>query len=137
MGYPPMRKSFAFSSRVFPKASQIKTLRNHEIISQLQKYLANVDQTILILKTDNIALMNHSLLYKAFLQAAACISMPNIDQVWMASTIDNEEHCSFIGFDAPDSIMEKANLPQWMLGKRHAPYWWAEIEREKATQDQA
>jgi hypothetical protein len=28
-----MRKSFAFSSRVFPKASQIKTLRNHGIIS--------------------------------------------------------------------------------------------------------
>jgi hypothetical protein len=102
---------------------------------QLQKYRANGDQTLLILETDDIALMNHILLYKAFFQASACIPTPNVDQVWMARTIGSEEHCSFMCFDAPDSIMEKANHPQWMLGKRHAPYWFAEIEREKAAQD--
>jgi len=72
---------------------------------QLQKYRANGDQTLLILETDDIALMNHVLLYKAFLQASVCIPTPNIDQVWMARTIGSEEHCSFMCFDAPDSIM--------------------------------
>jgi len=50
---------------------------------QLQKYRANGDETVLILETDDIALMNHVLLYKVFLQASACISTPNIDQVWV------------------------------------------------------
>ena len=98
---------------------------------QLQKYHANGDETVLILESDDIALMNHVLLYKAFLQASACILTPNIDQVWVARTIDSEEYCTFICFDGPDSIMEKVNRSQWALGKRHAPYWWAEIEREK------
>lgn len=98
---------------------------------QLQKYRANGDETVLILETDDIALMNHVLLYKAFLQASACISTPNIDQAWMVQTIDSEDYCTFICFDGPDSIMEKVNLSQWALGKRHAPYWWAEIKREK------
>jgi hypothetical protein len=100
---------------------------------QLQRYRTYGDQTVLILETDDIALMNHVLLYKAFLQASASIPTPNIDQVWMARTIGSEEYCSFMCCDAPDSIMEKANHAEWMLGKRYAPYWWAEIEREKAA----
>lgn len=99
--------------------------------NQLQRYRANGDETILILETDDIALMNHVLLYKAFLQASACIHTPNIDQVWLAETINSEDYCSFICFDGPDPIMEKVNQTQWALGKRHASYWWAEIEREK------
>jgi len=98
---------------------------------QLQKYRANGGETVLILETDDIALMNHVLLYKAFLQASACIPTPNIDQVWMAQTIDSEDYCTFICFDGPDSIMEKVNRSQWALGKRHASYWWSEIAREK------
>ncbi len=98
---------------------------------QLQKYRTNGDETVLILETDDIALMNHVLLYKAFLQASACTPTPNIDQVWMAQTIGSEEYCTFICFDGPDSIMERVNQSQWALGKRHASYWWAEIAREK------
>lgn len=98
---------------------------------QLQKYSANGDETVLILETDDIALMSHVLLYKAFLQAGACISTPSVDQVWMVRTIDSEDYCSFICFDGPDPIMEKVNKSQWALGKRHASYWWGEIEREK------
>ncbi len=105
------------------------TLNNKN--DQLQQYRANGDESVLILETDDIALMNHVLLYKAFLQASACIPTPNIDQVWMAQTIHSEEYCTFICFDGPDSIMEKVNQSQWALGKRHASYWWAEIEREK------
>lgn len=98
---------------------------------QLQRYRANGDETILILETDDIALMNHVLLYKAFLQASAYAPTPNIDQVWIAETINPENCCSFICFDGPEAIMEKVNLPQWGLGKRHASYWRSEIEREK------
>jgi hypothetical protein len=98
---------------------------------QLQRYRTNGDETVLILETDDIALISHVQLYKAFLQASACIPTPNIDQVWMARTIDSEDYCLFICFDGPASIMEKVNLAQWKLGKHHASYWWAEIEREK------
>jgi hypothetical protein len=78
--------------------------------------------------------MNHVLLYKAFLQASACVPTPNIDQAWMAQSIGSENACTFICFNGPDSIMKKANLAQWMLGKQYASYWLAEIEREKASQ---
>ena len=98
---------------------------------QLQRYRANGNETILILETDDIALMNHVELYKAFLQASACVPIPNIDQVWMAQTINSEDCCSFICFDGPEAVMEKVNLEQWGLGKRHTSYWWSEIEREK------
>ena len=103
--------------------------KNH----QLQRYRANGDETILILETDDIALMNHIELYKAFLQASARAPTPNIDQVWIAETINPEDCCSFICFDGPEAIMEKVNPPLWMLGKRHASYWWSKIEREKRT----
>jgi hypothetical protein len=98
---------------------------------QLQKYSANGDETVLILETDDIAFMNHVLLYKAFLQASACVPTRNIDQVWMAQTIGSEDYCTFICFDGPDSIMDTVNQSEWELGKRHASYWWAEIARGK------
>jgi hypothetical protein len=98
---------------------------------QLQKYRDNGDETVLILESDDIAHMNHVLLYKAYLQASACVHTPNIDQVWMAHTIDSDNYCNFICFDGTDSIMDTVNLPQWELGKRSVSYWWAEVEREK------
>ena len=97
---------------------------------QLQRYRTNGDETILILESDDMALISHVELYKAFLQASACAPTPNIDQVWIARTINPEDSCSFFCFDGPEAIMEKVNLEQWMLGKRYASYWWAEIERE-------
>jgi hypothetical protein len=99
---------------------------------QLQKYRTNGDETLLILETDDIALMNHVLLYEAFLQASACTPTPNIDQVWMAQTIDSEDYCTFICFDGPESIMETVNQSQWALGKRYASYWWAGIRRKRS-----
>lgn len=98
---------------------------------QLQRYRANGDETVLILETDDIALINPGDLYKAFLQASACVPMSNIDQVWMAQTFNPEDSCLFFCFDGPEAIMGKVNPRQWMIGKRHASYWWEEIEREK------
>ena len=115
------------------------TLETTEIVTaalknkndQLQRYRANGDETILILETDDIALIDHVELYKAFLQASACVPTPNIDQVWMVQTINPGDYCSFFCFDGPEAIMEKVNMAQWMLGERYASYWWEEIEREK------
>lgn len=113
------------------ETTEIVTAALNNKNNQLQRYRANGDETILILETDDIALINHVELYKAFIQASARAPTPNIDQVWIAQTIYPEDSCSFICFDGPEAIMEKVNLPQWGLGKRHASYWWAEIEREK------
>jgi len=99
---------------------------------QLHKYRSNGDETVLILETDDIALMNHVIFYKSFLKAAAYIPMPNIDQVWIAETIESENYCRFICFNGPDSIMENVNPSRWAIGKNHSSYWWAVIEREKA-----
>lgn len=98
---------------------------------QLQKYRENGDETILILESDDIATANHVMLYKAFLQASACVPMSNIDQVWLARTIYSADFCTFICFDGPDPIMEKVNMPQWILGKCYASCWWKDIEREE------
>jgi hypothetical protein len=102
---------------------------------QLQKYRANGNETVLILESDDIALGSNKEFYKAFLQASACVSTSNINQVWLARTSHSPhpeaDLCCFICFNAPDFMMEKVNLQQWKFGKHHALYWWAEIEREK------
>ena len=112
------------------EATEIVTAALNNKDDQLQRYRANGDETILILETDDVALMNHVQLYKAFLQASKYVPTPNIDQVWMAQTTNSEDYCSFICFDGPEAIMEKVNMAQWMLGERYASYWWEEIERE-------
>jgi hypothetical protein len=107
----------------------------HNKNDQLQQYHANGDETILILESDDVPLGSTKEFYKAFLQASACVSIANINQVWLARTSHSPhpaaDLCCFICFNGPDSILEKVNLQQWRFGKHHAPYWWAEIEREK------
>lgn len=113
------------------ETTEIVTAALNNKNNQLQRYRANGDKTILILETDDIALIDHVELYKAFLQASTRAPTPNIDQVWIVQTINPEDSCTFICFDGPETIMEKVNMAQWMLGERYASYWREEIEREK------
>ena len=100
---------------------------------QLREYHANGAETILILESDDIALVNPTKLYKAYLQASECIPTPNIDQVWLARTFDPEDSCIFYYFYGPEAMMDKVNPRNYRFGPRYSAYW-AEIRRREQVQ---
>ena len=53
--------------------------------------------------------------------ASTCVHTPNIDQVWMAHTIDSDNYCHIMCFDGMDSLMETVHLPQWERGNALYP----------------
>lgn len=120
---PPSRDDNEELSQIVANALKDKN-------EQLERYISSGAVTILLLETDDIALMNHVLLYKAFFKASKGISARNISQVWMVETIESEDWCQFLCFHGPSYIMEKVNLPQWMLGREYAGYWEEVIAAE-------
>ena len=97
--------------------------------NQLQRYKDTGTETILILESQDIALVSPASLYKAFLRARERIATPNINQVWIANTYDPEDYCRLECFHALEEIMDRANPKNLMLGPRYAEYW-AEAMKE-------
>jgi hypothetical protein len=98
---------------------------------QMKKYRDQGAYNILVLESSDIALVDRITLYKAFLQALNRVSMPNIDEVWLASTYGPEDACEFLCFLGPEAIMGAVNPPNFQVGPRHAALWSAAIERDE------
>ena len=80
-------------------------------------YRASGATSILLLESDDIALVNWASLYRAFLFATEDTPRPDLDQVWMACTHLNDcEVCCFAG---PEELMECANPPGYQFGRQH------------------
>lgn len=103
---------------------------------QLSKYRSLGATTILLLESDDIALVNWPTLYSAFLAAQQCVSTPNIDQVWLARTYESqyESGCEICCFLGPEPIMDVANPPNFMFGPHYSKYWAAEIVKDVLLQ---
>lgn len=104
---------------------------------QLSEYRAAGAETVLILESDDMALVNWPMLYRAFLAAYQCVPTPNIDQVWMAFNYEErgggfyfEIRC-FLG---PESIMDRVNPSNALFGPRYSEYWASEIEKNSLLQ---
>ncbi len=104
----------------------------HHKYEQLNSYREAGAKTVLILESDDIALVNHGLLYAAFVVAAQCVPTPAIDQVWMARTYvcPQEIVCNFLCFRGSQRLMRVANPPNFLFGQEHAPYWQEVVSAE-------
>ena len=96
--------------------------------SQLRKYSEAGIETVLILESRDIALVNPAILYKAFLKARDKVSPANIDQVWVANTYQAD--CRFDCFQASEVIMDEANRENFMFGPRYSDYWRKAIAQD-------
>lgn len=97
---------------------------------QLKKYHEVGATTVLILQLEDV-LSSFATVYKAFLRALTQLPAPQIDQVWMAHTSEPDEAAWIYCFLGPESIMDRANQPNFMFGPRYAEYWNKELEEEK------
>lgn len=98
---------------------------------QMKKYRDEGAYNILVLESSDIALVNHITLYKAFLQALEMVPIPNIDEVWLASTYAPDDSCDLLCFLGPDEVMDTVNPENFQLGPRHAKIWRSAIDRDK------
>lgn len=88
---------------------------------QLRVYRLAGGRTILILESQDIALVSPAMLYKAFLRARNRAATENIDEVWVANTY--QDYCGLDCYQAAESIMDVANPENLMLGPQHTDYW--------------
>lgn len=103
--------------------AQMKRQLDHKY-DRLGQYQATGAITVLLLESEDIALVNWGALYKAFLAETAANPRPYLNQVWVACTFKNDyEVCCFSG---PDDLMDQANPPNYMFGRRYHAYWSAE-----------
>lgn len=98
---------------------------------QLASYRKSGAETILLIESDDIALMNLPTLYKAFLLAKERTPAPNVDQVWAVHTYPPEGWAEMVCFLGPDPIMDHVNPPHHMYGSRYRDDWWRAITEEK------
>jgi len=91
---------------------------------QLSGYFQAGDQTLLILESQDIALVNRGMIYKAFLTARALVRPKHIGQVWLAETYEPEEGYLFIYcLLADQNQMDRVNPANAMFGPRYAKHW--------------
>jgi hypothetical protein len=97
---------------------------------QMRKYRDEGAYNILVLESSDIALVDHITLYKAFLQALDRVRIPNIDEVWLASTYADED-CDLLCFLGPEEVMDAVNPENFQLGPRYSEMWSAAIDQDK------
>jgi len=91
---------------------------------QLTRYWQDGSQTLLVLESQDIALVNRGMVYKAFLAAHARVNPRHISQVWLAETYEPDERYLFIYcLLANQEIMDRVNPPNAMFGPRYADHW--------------
>jgi len=102
---------------------------------QMKKYRDEGANNILVLESSDTALVDHSTLYKAFLQALDRVPIPNIDEVWLASTYSAGDSCDLLCFLGPEEVMDAVNPKNFELGPGYAKIWMAAVDRDKQARD--
>jgi hypothetical protein len=91
---------------------------------QLTRYWQDGNQTLLILESQDIALVNRGMIYQAFLAAQARVNPKRIGQVWLAETYEPDRDYLFIYcLLADQGTMDRVNPPNAMFGPRFAAHW--------------
>ena len=93
---------------------------------QLAKYKEHGNHTILILESQDIALVSSGSIYMAFLEAHGQIQPANIDQVWLVNTYEAEpepDYVEILCLLADQDFMDLVNPQNAMLGPRYAEHW--------------
>lgn len=90
---------------------------------QLGQYRVGGDRTILVLESQDIALVSRATIYKAFLAAFAKVQPTNIDQVWLAETYEPEDWIEIYCLLAEQAFMDRINPENAMFGPRYTAEW--------------
>jgi len=91
--------------------------------NQLGAYRTAGNRTILVLESEDVALANRVLVYRAFLATEKAADMSNIDQVWLASTITQENYVEVYCMRAPQVFIDAVNPPNVLFGPDHGEVW--------------
>jgi len=90
---------------------------------QLRAYREAGDYPILVLESDDVALVNRVEIYRAFLTAERAAYTSNIDQVWLASTITQENYVEVYCMKASQEFIDAVNPPNVLFGPNHRELW--------------
>jgi hypothetical protein len=91
---------------------------------QLKRYKAQGNRTILVVESQDIALVSSVSIYKAFLKAHAQVQPTNIDQIWLINTYEPEPEFTEIRcLFGPQEMMDRVNPQNAMFGPKYAGYW--------------
>jgi len=92
--------------------------------NQLSRYHKAGNTTLLILESQDIALVNQGMIYQAFLAALAKVQPVHLDQVWLAESYEPEKDFLFIYcLLADQSFIDRVNPANMMFGPRYAKHW--------------
>lgn len=89
--------------------------------AKLGEYRSRGNIAVLLLESEDVALVSEASLYRAFLQATQVLPRPNLDQVWIASTFLGD--CSVYCFVGPAEVMKAANPENFCFGPQYAAEW--------------
>lgn len=88
---------------------------------RLREYHEKGAVSVLLLESEDNALVNWGSLYEAYLRATEANPRPQLDQVWLACTFVGDcEVCCFAG---PQDLMDRANPENYMLGPGQRSHW--------------
>jgi hypothetical protein len=87
----------------------------------LAGYFRSGFQTLLLLESEDIALVSHSILYQGFLKASIAYPARSIEQVWLARMAWHP--AQFVCLQGPDGLLDSVNPPNFLFGPRYAEYW--------------
>ncbi len=93
--------------------------------AKLSQYREAGAVAVLVLESEDIALVSEQSLYKAFLRATRDQPRPNLDQVWLASTFGQD--CSVYCLVGPADVMEGVNPENFRFGPQFVAEWLPEV----------
>jgi hypothetical protein len=92
---------------------------------RLGEYRAQGAIGILVIESEDIALVSEQSLFKAFLRAMRDRPRPNLDQVWLASTFGDD--CSVYCFSGPVELMQGVSPENLRSGPEFTREWLGSV----------
>ncbi|HEV8711374.1 MAG TPA: hypothetical protein VGX03_00905, partial [Candidatus Binatia bacterium] len=81
---------------------------------ELRKYRAGGYETILLIQSDDVALLAIGILYQSFLRARQHTETAHLKQVWVAHTHGRKDFSRIYCFEGPQDLRDKANPADFM-----------------------
>jgi hypothetical protein len=76
-----------------------------------------------VLESDDVARVTRVEIYRAYLAAEKAADTSNIDQVWLASTITQENYVEAYCMKAPQEFIDAVNPSNVLFGPDHHDLW--------------
>ena len=88
----------------------------------LQDYLNTGDRSVLLVESNDIALVNHIYVYTAYLTAQKTVESEHLTDLLYGMSGDPAQ-VHWLCFKGPQELQECLNPPNFMIGTDHEEYW--------------